>query len=166
MKLLIVDGDDALRSLLAKELKERGIETRQSCNGDEAFYVWQQLGPWELVLSDYRFIPGVKIKDSFFASHLPVDFGGNRGTGFEQFLINKSESASRFPDGLGRQSEAQLLPDPEKYPSIQNRQSLDRLGFTKQHDWPQFFFSCFVIALEISVRELMPTWSIAQVSPE
>ena len=57
MKLLIVDGDDALRSLLAKELEERGIETRQSCNGDEAFYVWQQLGPWELVLSDYQFIP-------------------------------------------------------------------------------------------------------------
>jgi CheY-like chemotaxis protein len=63
MKLLIVDGDDALRSLLAKELEERGIETHQSCSGDEAFQVWQQLGPWELVLSDYQFIPGHKIKD-------------------------------------------------------------------------------------------------------
>ena len=44
MRLLIVDGDDAVRSLLAKELEERGIETRQSCSGDEAFYVWRQLG--------------------------------------------------------------------------------------------------------------------------
>ena len=44
MKPLIVDGDDALRSVLAKELEERGIETRQSCSGDEAFYVWRQLG--------------------------------------------------------------------------------------------------------------------------
>ena len=58
-----VDGDDALRSLLAKELEERGCDVLQSCSGDEAFYVWQQLGPWELVLSDYQFIPGQKIKD-------------------------------------------------------------------------------------------------------
>ena len=63
MRLLIVDGDDAVRSLLAKELEERGIETRQSCSGDEALDVWQQLGPWELVLSDYQFLPGTKIKD-------------------------------------------------------------------------------------------------------
>jgi hypothetical protein len=38
IKLLIADGDDELRSLLAKELEERGIETRQSCSGDEALY--------------------------------------------------------------------------------------------------------------------------------
>ena len=63
MRLLIVDGDDALRSLLAKELEERGCDVLQSCSGDEAFYVWQQSGPWELVLSDYQFIPGVKIND-------------------------------------------------------------------------------------------------------
>lgn len=63
MKILIVDGDDALRSLLANELEERGIDTRQSCSGDDAFHVWQQSGPWDLVLSAYQFLPGHKIKD-------------------------------------------------------------------------------------------------------
>ena len=38
-------------------------DTRQSFRGDEAFYIWQHEGPWKLVLSDYRFIPGTKIKD-------------------------------------------------------------------------------------------------------
>ena len=28
-----------------------------------AFHVWQRLGPWELVLTDYRFFPGTKIGD-------------------------------------------------------------------------------------------------------
>lgn len=63
MKILIVDDDDALRSLLAKELEQRGCDVHQSSSGDEAFYVWQRIGPWELVLTDYRLIPGVKIKD-------------------------------------------------------------------------------------------------------
>ena len=63
MKILIVEDDEALRSLLVKELEERGYDTRQSFRGDEAFYIWQHEGPWKLVLSDYRFIPGTKIKD-------------------------------------------------------------------------------------------------------
>lgn len=63
MKILIVEDDDALRSFLAKQLEERGYDTRQSFRGDEAFYIWQHEGPWRLVLSDYRFIPGTKIKD-------------------------------------------------------------------------------------------------------
>jgi two-component system, cell cycle sensor histidine kinase and response regulator CckA len=63
MKILIVEDDDALRSLLAKQLEERGYDIRQSFRGDEAFYIWQHEGPWRLVLSDHRFIPGTKIKD-------------------------------------------------------------------------------------------------------
>ncbi len=63
MKILIVEDDEALRSLLVKELEEREYDTRQSFRGDEAFYIWQHEGPWKLVLSDYRFIPGTKIKD-------------------------------------------------------------------------------------------------------
>jgi DNA-binding NtrC family response regulator len=63
MKILIVDDDDGLRSFLAKELENRGCDVRQSSRGDAAFHVWQRLGPWELVLTDYRFFPGTKIKD-------------------------------------------------------------------------------------------------------
>ena len=63
MKILLVDDDDALLSLLAKELENRGCDIHQSSSGDEAFNVWQRLGPWDLVLTDYRFFPGTKIKD-------------------------------------------------------------------------------------------------------
>jgi CheY-like chemotaxis protein len=60
MKILLVDDGDALLSLLAKEL---GCDVQQSSSGDEAFRVWRRLGPWELVLSDYRFFPDTKIRD-------------------------------------------------------------------------------------------------------
>jgi CheY-like chemotaxis protein len=63
MKILLVDDDDALLSFLAKELENRGCDVHQSSSGDEAFHVWQRLGPWELVLTDYRFIPSPEIKD-------------------------------------------------------------------------------------------------------
>jgi DNA-binding NtrC family response regulator len=63
MKILLVDDDDALLSFLTKELENRGCDVRQSSRGDEAFHVWQRSGPWELVLTDYRFFPDIKIKD-------------------------------------------------------------------------------------------------------
>jgi CheY-like chemotaxis protein len=63
MRILLVDDDDALLSFLAKELESRECDVHQSSSGDEAFYVWQRLGPWELVLTDYRFFPGTKIRD-------------------------------------------------------------------------------------------------------
>jgi CheY-like chemotaxis protein len=63
MRILLVDDDDALLSLLAKELENRGCDVHQSSSGDEAFHVWQRLGPWELVLTDHRLFPGTKIRD-------------------------------------------------------------------------------------------------------
>jgi CheY-like chemotaxis protein len=98
MKLLIVDGDDALRSLLAKELEERGIETRQSRSGDEAFYIWQQLGPWELVLSDYQFIPGQKIKDG--VQLLTAIHGINPLQQMAMMTADPNEAQEKLPQGL------------------------------------------------------------------
>ena len=63
MRILLVDDDDALLSFLAKELESRDCDVYQSSSGDEAFRVCQRLAPWELVLTDYRFFPGAKIKD-------------------------------------------------------------------------------------------------------
>jgi CheY-like chemotaxis protein len=63
MKILMVDDDKALLSFFAKELETRRFETYQSVNGDEALHVWQQLGPWEFVLTAYRFMPGTTIKN-------------------------------------------------------------------------------------------------------
>ena len=63
MKILMVDDDEALLSFFARQLERRGFETHQSVNGDEALHVWQELGPWEFVLTAYRFMPGTIIKD-------------------------------------------------------------------------------------------------------
>jgi DNA-binding NtrC family response regulator len=63
MKILLVDDDDALRSLVAKELAQRGCDVRQCSSGDEAFYVWQRFGPWELVLTDFLFFPDARIEN-------------------------------------------------------------------------------------------------------
>ena len=50
-------------SFFAKEMEKRGGDVHRSSSGDDEFHVWQRLGPWELVLTDYRFFPGTKIKD-------------------------------------------------------------------------------------------------------
>jgi DNA-binding NtrC family response regulator len=63
MKILLVDDDDGLRALVAKELEQRGCDVRQCSSGDEAFYVWKRLGPWELVLTDYLFFPDARIEN-------------------------------------------------------------------------------------------------------
>jgi len=60
---LSVDDDDALRSFLAKELEACGCEVLQSHFGDGGLHLYEKSGPWEFVLTDFRFIPGVRIKD-------------------------------------------------------------------------------------------------------
>jgi CheY-like chemotaxis protein len=63
MKILIVDDEDALLSFLAKELEARGCEVLQTHIGDGGLCLYKKDGPFAFVLSDYRFIPGTKIKD-------------------------------------------------------------------------------------------------------
>jgi DNA-binding NtrC family response regulator len=63
MKILIVDDEDALLSFLAKELQARGYEVLQTHTGDGGLDLYKKNGPFAFVLSDYRFIPGTKIKD-------------------------------------------------------------------------------------------------------
>ena len=63
MKILIVEDEDTLLSLLAKELEACGYEVLQTRSGDEGLHLYSEDGPWQFVLSDYRFVPGTKIKD-------------------------------------------------------------------------------------------------------
>jgi two-component system cell cycle sensor histidine kinase/response regulator CckA len=63
MKILIVDDDDALRSFLARELGARGYQAVETHFGDGGLHLYKKSGPWEVVLSDLRFIPGSTIKD-------------------------------------------------------------------------------------------------------
>ena len=50
-------------SFFAKEMEKRGGDVHRSSSGDDEFHVWQRLGPWELVLTDYRLIPCPDIKN-------------------------------------------------------------------------------------------------------
>jgi DNA-binding NtrC family response regulator len=63
MKILIVDDDDVLVAFLAKELEARGFEILQTHFGDGGLKLYNKYGPWQFVLSDFRFVPGAKIKD-------------------------------------------------------------------------------------------------------
>jgi DNA-binding NtrC family response regulator len=63
MKILIVEDLDGSRSLLAKELKARDFEVLQAHSGDGGLYLYQKHSPFDLVLSDFRFVPGTEIKD-------------------------------------------------------------------------------------------------------
>jgi ActR/RegA family two-component response regulator len=63
MKILIVEGDSILLLFLARELQSRGYEVLQTHFGDGGLALYKKDGPWEFVLSDYKFIPGPTIKD-------------------------------------------------------------------------------------------------------
>jgi DNA-binding NtrC family response regulator len=63
MKILIVGGDDALLSSLAEELESREFEVLPTHFGDGGLLLFEKDGPFAFVLTDYRFFPGVKIKD-------------------------------------------------------------------------------------------------------
>src|ERR1700683_770211 len=63
MKILIVGGDDALLSSLAEQLQYRDFEVIPTHFGEGGLALFEKDGPFAFVLVDYRFIPGVRIKD-------------------------------------------------------------------------------------------------------
>src|SRR5580693_1902230 len=63
MRILIVAADDAVLSVLAEELKRLGYEVITTHFGDEGLSLFKKNRPFAIVLSDYRFLPGVEIED-------------------------------------------------------------------------------------------------------
>jgi CheY-like chemotaxis protein len=63
MKILIVDDDDAVLLCIGSRLRSGGFEIKEASSGDGAMYVYEHQGPFAFVLSEYRFVPGAKIKD-------------------------------------------------------------------------------------------------------
>jgi CheY-like chemotaxis protein len=63
LKILIVDDDDAVLLCIGSRLRSGGFEVKEASTGDGAMYVYEHQGPFAFVLSDYRFVPGAKIKD-------------------------------------------------------------------------------------------------------
>jgi|SRR5580692_3518471 DNA-binding response OmpR family regulator len=99
MKILIVGGGDARLSPLNKELQSRDFEVISTYFGDAALSLYKKDGPWEFVLADYLFFPGVIIKDCMqlvAAIHLINPF--------QQMAIMTAESKEareKLPGGLG-----------------------------------------------------------------
>lgn len=98
MKILIVDDDDALLSLLATELEQIGYDIHQSFSGDGAFYVWQHEGPWEFVLSDCQFVPGQRITDG--AQLLSAIHGMNSQQRMAMMTARPKEAREKLPKAL------------------------------------------------------------------
>jgi DNA-binding NtrC family response regulator len=63
MKMLIVDDDDAVLLCIGSRLRSGSFEVKEASTGDGAMYVYEHQGPFAFVLSDYRFVPGAKIKN-------------------------------------------------------------------------------------------------------
>jgi ActR/RegA family two-component response regulator len=63
MKILIVGGDDALLSSLGEELESRDFGVLLTHFGDGGLSIFKKNGPFAFVVVDYRFIPGVNIKN-------------------------------------------------------------------------------------------------------
>jgi DNA-binding NtrC family response regulator len=63
MRMLIVGGGDALLSSLNDELECRDFEVLTTHFGDGGLHLYKKHGPWEFVLTDYRFLPGTQIRD-------------------------------------------------------------------------------------------------------
>jgi DNA-binding NtrC family response regulator len=62
MKILIVEDDDVLLSVLTEKLQACGYQVVPTHFGDGGLSLYKKDGPFEFVLSDYRFIPGTEIK--------------------------------------------------------------------------------------------------------
>ena len=63
MKILIVEDDDVLLSVLANKLEACGYQVLPTHFGDGGLSLYKKDGPFELILPDYRFIPGSEIKN-------------------------------------------------------------------------------------------------------
>jgi response regulator RpfG family c-di-GMP phosphodiesterase len=63
MKILIVEDDSTSLSFLARELQSLGYEVVQTQFGDRGLDLYKKHGPWASVLSNYKFFPGVEIKN-------------------------------------------------------------------------------------------------------
>jgi DNA-binding response OmpR family regulator len=63
MKILIVDDDDVLVASLTEKLECRHFEVLTTHFGDGGLHLYKKHGPWDFVLTDYRFLPGTQIRD-------------------------------------------------------------------------------------------------------
>lgn len=63
MRILIVEDDSVLLSVLAGKLEACGYEVVQTQFGDRGLDLYKTHGPWAFVLSDYKFFPSPEIKD-------------------------------------------------------------------------------------------------------
>jgi two-component system cell cycle sensor histidine kinase/response regulator CckA len=98
MKILVIDDDDALRSFLARELEARDYEVAQTHFGDGGLHLYQKSGPWEFVLTDFRFIPGTTIKNG--AQLLTAIYRINPHQQMAMMTADPKEARRKLPQAL------------------------------------------------------------------
>jgi CheY-like chemotaxis protein len=98
MRILIVEVDDALRSVLARELEQRGFEAVQTHFGDGGLHLYEKNGPWEFVLTDFRFIPSTTIKNG--AQLLSAIHGINPFQQMAMMTADTKEARRKLPEAL------------------------------------------------------------------
>jgi hypothetical protein len=98
MKILIVGGDDALLSSLTGELESRDFAVLPTHFGDGGLALYKKRGPFAIVLADYRFVSGVRIKDCM---QLVTAIDGINP--FQQMAImsaSQKEAREKLPEAL------------------------------------------------------------------
>src|SRR5208282_5435398 len=61
--ILVVDDDTDVRESLADFFESRGCKVSQQAGGRGAFDLYKEHGPFDLVLTDFNFIPSKEIRN-------------------------------------------------------------------------------------------------------
>jgi CheY-like chemotaxis protein len=61
MRILVVDGEEEVQRIM-EYLGPRGFEVRGTASGEDALHLWENEGPWDLVLTELWITPGRNIR--------------------------------------------------------------------------------------------------------
>ena len=61
MRILVVDGEEEVQRI-RENLEPRGFEVRGTASGEDALHLWENEGPWDLVLTELWITPGKNIR--------------------------------------------------------------------------------------------------------
>ena len=61
MRILVVDGEEEVQRI-REYLGPRGFEVRGTASGEDALHLWENEGPWDLVLTELWITPGKNIR--------------------------------------------------------------------------------------------------------
>lgn len=105
MKILIAEDDPILQHWLESKLTPRGFEVHTVDNGDEALELWLSDRPWDVVLSDWQFIPGRRVQTGLDLVREIHHVDPN-----QRIIVHTSEEHLVVPHGVALLHKPYLLP--------------------------------------------------------